>query len=681
MKTILSPIRWRLESAWNLRTSLAVMAIAMIPGLAVAQQLPPAGGGTIVIEAEDFSAVSGMTGPAAEFCAECSGQITMGSYSFGTWFEFEVETTQLLTYEISFRAASGTGTLIDVLEVDGSGAEKSLGNISIPQTGSFIDYADTAAVSISLAPGTHTLRFKNLQISANVDSVSFTAGSASDIRVVAPALNAGPDINPYKGWTSGWWRENEDHASVGFQYLEWGQFEPVDDEFDYEYVEGVLNRHGTNGRHIIVQFVCDWDGNAVLEDNYLGPDWLLDIVGERVGFRDPMDPASGMIRATNYDHPVFISEAIEAIHELQNYFRDDERTFVVQVGVLGLWAEWHTFPREDWDPLTATKQTILDAYFANIGDMQTQVRYPDEPVNTPRPQMGYTNGSVVPTTHGYEFGEGIEPGMLWNNGPVGGEWPPNVEQVYWENFFNTDEGFDYIDQARYSTILPPEVEEIAAMVPEFDESGRFMDMHRHLGYNFQVSQIRYLESANGSGPVHFEIDLHNVGIAPFYMDWNLQLAVIDASGAMVELIETDTDVRSIGSGQFATVTGSSCTQLDSAEQYHIGLRLLQPGADSTKAEPWKLNARNTYVVLANEIEVVEGTWGFDNALQGGWNLLAEIGVLLGDLNGDGAINLLDVQPFVTAVSNGTYVAAADMNNDNVVNLLDIGPFVEALSGN
>ena len=660
---------------------LALIAIVLIPNQINAQQLPPADGGTIVIEAEDFSAVSGMNGPVAEFCAHCSGQATLGSYSFDTWFELEVETIQLLNYEISFRSASATGTLIDVLLVDSFGAEKSLEQITVPETGSFTDYTDTASITVSLAPGTHTLRFKNLQISANIDSVSFTAGSESEINVVAPATNAGPDINPLKGWTSGWWRENEDHASVGFQYIEWGRFEPVDDQFDYDYVEGVLNRHGTNGRHFIVQFVCDWDGYEVLEDNYLGPQWLLDIVGERVGLRDPQNPDSGMIRATNYDHPVFISEAIEAIHELQNHYRNDERTFVIQVGVLGLWAEWHTFPREDWEPAVATKLAILDAYFANIGEMQTQVRYPDEPVNIPRPQMGYTNGSVVPTPHGYEFGESIQPEMLWENGPVGGEWPPNVEQVYWENFFNTDEGFDFLDQAGYSTVLPPKVDEIAAMVPGFDEQGRFMDMHRHLGYNFQVSEIRYLESANGSGPVHFEVDLHNVGIAPFYLNWDLQFAVLDATGDVVELIESDADVRSIGPGQFVTLSGSSCVQLVPSQSYRLGLRLLQPGAESGKTEPWQLNARNTYVVLANEVEVVEGSWDSSNALQGGWNVVANIGVLPGDVNGDGAVNLLDVDDFVFAVSNGIYVAAADMNNDNVVNLLDVGPFIEVLSGN
>ncbi|MEM9412718.1 MAG: dockerin type I domain-containing protein, partial [Planctomycetota bacterium] len=57
-----------------------------------------------------------------------------------------------------------------------------------------------------------------------------------------------------------------------------------------------------------------------------------------------------------------------------------------------------------------------------------------------------------------------------------------------------------------------------------------------------------------------------------------------------------------------------------------------------------------------------------------------IGVpVLGDLNGDRRVNLLDIDPFVDLLSNGGYSANADFNNDGRVNLLDIASFVEALS--
>ena len=53
---------------------------------------------------------------------------------------------------------------------------------------------------------------------------------------------------------------------------------------------------------------------------------------------------------------------------------------------------------------------------------------------------------------------------------------------------------------------------------------------------------------------------------------------------------------------------------------------------------------------------------------------------LGDVNQDGEVNGLDVDPFVEVLLSGTYQAEADMNEDQVVNGLDVDPFVEAVIG-
>ena len=56
-------------------------------------------------------------------------------------------------------------------------------------------------------------------------------------------------------------------------------------------------------------------------------------------------------------------------------------------------------------------------------------------------------------------------------------------------------------------------------------------------------------------------------------------------------------------------------------------------------------------------------------------------VLLGDVNQDGVVNLLDVVPFVDLLAGGGFQDEADINQDGAVNLLDVGPFIDVLSGN
>lgn len=52
----------------------------------------------------------------------------------------------------------------------------------------------------------------------------------------------------------------------------------------------------------------------------------------------------------------------------------------------------------------------------------------------------------------------------------------------------------------------------------------------------------------------------------------------------------------------------------------------------------------------------------------------------GDLNGDGIVDLLDVAPFVEALTSGGYHYEADVNEDDSTDLLDVAPFVDLLMG-
>ena len=54
-------------------------------------------------------------------------------------------------------------------------------------------------------------------------------------------------------------------------------------------------------------------------------------------------------------------------------------------------------------------------------------------------------------------------------------------------------------------------------------------------------------------------------------------------------------------------------------------------------------------------------------------------VLPGDVNLDGQLDLLDVQPFVALLDAGAFQIEADVNNDGLVNLMDVAQFVNLLA--
>lgn len=54
--------------------------------------------------------------------------------------------------------------------------------------------------------------------------------------------------------------------------------------------------------------------------------------------------------------------------------------------------------------------------------------------------------------------------------------------------------------------------------------------------------------------------------------------------------------------------------------------------------------------------------------------------VLGDVNLDGVVNLLDVDPFIDRIVTGDYQVEADTNQDGAVNLLDVAPFLAILTG-
>ena len=192
----------------------------------------------------------------------------------------------------------------------------------------------------------------------------------------------------------------------------------------------------------------------------------------------------------------------------------------------------------------------------------------------------------------------------------------------------------YLDPADYS------IEGLAG-VSGFTAPDFFLDLADPTNANY----TKVINTSNGVNNHRALIDLSDLGIS----DWN----TIDGQNHLAFLIPTVTGANN------GLVTG---TALSDNSGWTSGVM------EGLYDEPFDQNGADTFL-----------NYGFSYGNVAG-RVTTQSAVLLGDVNLDGQVNLLDVSPFIDRISSGDYQAEADCNEDGVVNLLDVDPFIALLAG-
>ena len=332
------------------------------------------------------------------------------------------------------------------------------------------------------------------------------------------------DHNPLRGFFTAyaWGDPVTDHpASLEFAYVPLAALMNGPESFAFDTgLEPLLLAAEARGHQLVFRPYLDYPGL---------PSGLPGFLEGSVALQPYTDHGGGL--SPDYGNPDLQSALLGFIAALGDRYDGDPRLAVVQLGLLGFWGEWHTWPHSDWfaDPLL--QQEVLQAYDDAFSTTLLQTRYPSEA--TVDRQLGYHDDSFAHSTLGdidwffVSLLEAADATDRWQHVAVGGELRPELQTEIFEPGYTTgtyQQDFAACVDATHASFLLNYTPFGRGFDSEAEEA-RTREAARLLGYALHLVEADL-------GPQTLTLTFENRGVAPFYHP--VVVEVSDADGAMVE---------------------------------------------------------------------------------------------------------------------------------------------------
>jgi uncharacterized protein DUF4832/carbohydrate binding protein with CBM6 domain len=329
------------------------------------------------------------------------------------------------------------------------------------------------------------------------------------------------------------------------------------DQLDWTAVENMLNETASYGNTAAIRFYLDYpSGNPT---NGMPACWNGKVPTNNDTYWNTQSP--------DYNNPFLLSSLQYFIGQFGAKYDGDPRIGFIQLGLIGYWGEWHTWPENgtggyaDFMPTDANAATIVNAYASAFHKTKIEVRYPASAGGAANSlDIGYHDdsfcyregsplaGVTLPQSLGgadysqlqLDLNEGTE--NKWITDSMGGEVRPEIQSSAFSTWSTGASGSDddmkacielehttwKLDQG--STSYSPTDPDVGAAV-------------REMGYDFTVPHAYYQNTVSGTTKIGVAIT--DDGVAPFYSPWTVQLGLKDASGKIVKTWKTPWDLRTV----------------------------------------------------------------------------------------------------------------------------------------
>lgn len=279
----------------------------------------------------------------------------------------------------------------------------------------------------------------------------------------------------------------------------------------------------------------------------------------------------------------------------------DPRIGFVQVGLLGHWGEWHTYPQDSLFPGVAVQNRILAAFDAAFDTTHFLVSQ-DSMGQSPMASLAATNIGF----HDDAFVEGTLPeeewmfharmlangfGNRWKTLPIGGEILPDYQNSVW----NVPSGAPQ----DYATCVTTTHASWLLNHTAFENSWstakrqRAEDGARLLGYELFVAEanLEYTPTQLSVG-----VRVENRGVAPFYYEWPVEVALLDSVDAVVDSWTPAWDLRSAVPGD-PVVEWTATFPASVAAGHRVALRVPNPMSGGKPLKFANATQGTTWLVL------------------------------------------------------------------------------------
>jgi len=351
-----------------------------------------------------------------------------------------------------------------------------------------------------------------------------------------------PPDNPLKGFVT----YPGDHPtfphSLEWDYTACSEVMVGPTNFDWARFENKLEAAASRGCQFCPRFYLEYPGRPTGV-----PQFLLDQGVALRSWTDTNAPGNPpVINLTpDYEDLRLRAALTRFVQALGARYDGDPRLGFIEIGLLGMWGEWHDGQKNQWFASQNVQREVLDAYQAAFKKTRLVARYPAGPSharytdNSRRP-LGYHDDSFAwATIHTGRPGDGWffetllrQAGVLekWRSQPIGGEVRPEVWDCLFDEPSCAPKGqeFDACLALTHASWLCDQ----GAFRPGLTGAPRERAIHaaRQLGYELQVTEAALANTANKLG---VDLSITNRGVAPFYYDWPVELGVLDLSDSLV----------------------------------------------------------------------------------------------------------------------------------------------------